>query len=243
MERDFGQRRLDEHCLGILGGMGPQATQVFYQRILDRTDANRDQEHIRALILSDTAIPDRTAAILSGRTATVRDRLVTDAKLLENAGCTLLAVPCNTSHYFAEDIQGAVHIPLLHMPRLAVARARELGHKKLAVLATRGTVKTGIYQRELDGVDLACWAPDEGIQSLVDAIIYDQIKAGEQGSRTDFAAIDKAIRKAGCDGAILGCTELSVYRAYHGLPEFYIDAMEVLAEGAITACGKRLREV
>ena len=75
------------------------------------------------------------------------------------------------------------------------------------------------------------------------SIIYDEIKRGEQGSWEKFAAIDRACRAAGCDGAILGCTELSVYRAYHGLPEFYIDAMDLLAEAAILACGKRLREV
>ncbi len=232
-----------EQRLGVLGGMGPQATQVFYQRVLDRTDAARDQEHLCALILSDTAMPDRTGAILSGNTDEVRARLIRDAKLLEAAGCTLLAIPCNTSHYFAADVEAAVSIPLLHMPRLAVARAAELGRKKTAILATEGTVRTGVYQREFDALGLPCWAPDEGVQALVTSIIYDEIKRGEQGSREKFAAIDRACRAAGCDGAILGCTELSVYRAYHGLPGYYIDAMELLAEQSILACGKRLREV
>ena len=100
-----------EQRLGVLGGMGPQATQVFYQRILDRTEASRDQEHLWTLILSDAAMPDRTEAILSGRVEAVRDRLVADARLLERAGCTLLAVPCNTSHYFAGEIEAAVSIP------------------------------------------------------------------------------------------------------------------------------------
>lgn len=232
-----------EQRLGVLGGMGPQATQVFYQRILDRTDAARDQEHLPALILSDAAMPDRTQAILSGHDDEVRTRLMADAKLLEQAGCTLLAVPCNTSHYFAADIQSAVSIPLLHMPRLAVQKAAELGRRQVAILATEGTVKTGVYQREFDALGLASWTPDEATQALVTSIIYDEIKRGEQGSREKFAAIDKACRAAGCDGAILGCTELSVYRAYHGLPGYYIDAMELLAEAAILACGKRLREV
>lgn len=232
-----------EHRLGVLGGMGPQATQVFYQRVLDRTDAAGDQEHLPALILSDTAMPDRTQAILSGQDGAVRDRLCADARLLERAGCTLLVIPCNTSHYFAAQIQEAVSIPLLHMPRLAVARAGELGRKKTAILATEGTVKTGVYQREFDAVGLESWTPDAATQDLVTSIIYDEIKRGEQGSREKFAAIDKALRANRCDGAILGCTELSVYRCYHGLPQFYIDAMELLAEQAILACGKRLREV
>lgn len=234
---------IKEHRLGVLGGMGPQATQVFYQRLLDRTDAARDQDHLCALILSDAAMPDRTEAILSGRGEEVYARLLQDAKLLENAGCDFLAIPCNTSHYFADRLQGEVSIPLLHMPRLAAERAKEIGRKKLAILATEGTVKTAIYQKECDAVGLQAWSPDEEIQALVTAIIYDEIKRGETGSREKFSAVDRACRAAGCDGAVLGCTELSVYRSYHGLPSYYLDAMDLLAEEAILRCGKQLREV
>ena len=113
--------------LGILGGMGPQATQVLYQWILDRTDADSDQEHVPAVILSDTSMPDRTEAILSGNTAEVKDRLIKDARLLQSCGCGCIAIPCNTSHYFWEDIQAAVDIPVLHMPRMAVEVLKEQG--------------------------------------------------------------------------------------------------------------------
>ncbi len=86
-------------------------------------------------------------------------------------------------------------------------------------------------------------APDAAIQALVMSIIYDEIKQGERGSREKFAAIDKAMRQAGCDCAILACTELSVFRTYHNLPPFYVDAMEVLAETAVTRCGYQLRTI
>lgn len=234
---------MSETRLGVVGGMGPQATQIFYQRILDRTDADRDQDHLSALIFSDTAMPDRTEAILGGREEEVYARLLRDARLLEGCGCAVLAIPCNTSHYFADRLQSELTIPLLHMPRLTVERIKALGRKKVAILATQGTVKTGVYQRECDAAGLDCWAPEPDVQALVTSIIYDEIKAGETGSREKFTAIDRACRAAGCDGAVLGCTELSVYRAYHGLPEFYTDAMDVLVEAAILACGKQLRQV
>ena len=101
--------------LGILGGMGPQATNTFYQFIIERTDAQTDQEHVDALILSDSQMPDRTAAILSGGAAreAVLQRLTADARLLEQAGCTVIAVPCNTSHFFLDQVQQEIGVPIL----------------------------------------------------------------------------------------------------------------------------------
>jgi aspartate racemase len=223
--------------------MGPQATQIFYQRILDRTDAGCDQEHLPALILSDTEMPDRTAALLSGAGESVYQRLLADAKLLEGCGCSVLAIPCNTSHYFADRLQAQLAIPLIHMPRETVATLAAAGKKRVGILATDGTVQTGVYQRECERAGIQGVAPGPDTQKLVMSVIYDEIKHGETGSREKFAAIDQAIRAMGCDAAILGCTELSVYRAYHGLPDFYLDAMEVLVERCILACGKKLRAV
>ena len=82
-----------------------------------------------------------------------------------------------------------------------------------------------------------------GYPVVVMSIIYDEIKKGETGSREKFGEIDAYLRQAGCDCAILGCTELSVYRSLHSLPPYYIDAMEILAEQAILRCGKALRNV
>ena len=229
--------------LGILGGMGPQATQIFYQRILDRTDAECDQEHLPTLILSDTEMPDRTAAILSGQGESVYRRLLEDARLLEREGCTAIAIPCNTSHYFVDELQKELNTPILHMVRETCKVLSRRGCKRVGILATDGTIQTRTYQKECSSQGFEAVAPGEETQKLVMSIIYDEIKKGEKGSREKFAAIDRALRAAECDAAILGCTELSVYRVYHGLPDFYVDAMEVLVERAVLTCGKRLRTV
>ena len=229
--------------LGILGGMGPQATQIFYQRILDRTDAERDQEQLPTLILSDTEMPDRTAAILSGEGDRVYRRLLEDAQLLERNGCTAIAIPCNTSHYFADELQTQLNVPIIHMVRETCKVLAKQGCKRVGILATDGTIQTQTYQKECAAQGFEGVAPDEATQKLVMSIIYDEIKKGEKGSREKFAAIDRALRTLNCDAAILGCTELSVYRVYHGLPDFYIDALEVLVEQSILTCGKRLRTV
>ena len=232
-----------EQKLGVLGGMGPQATQVFYQFVLDRTDAVRDQDHLPALILSDTKVPDRTRAILSGETEELYQRLLGDARLLARCGCTAIAIPCNTSHYFVDRLQGEVEVPILHMIRETARELARQGKMRPGILATDGTIQTGLYQKECAAVGMEAVAPDPESQKLVMSIIYDEIKQGEQGSREKFAQIDRSIRRAGCDCAILACTELSVFSTYHNLPPFYLDAMAVLAERAVTMCGYPLRTI
>ena len=229
--------------LGVLGGMGPQATQMFYQFVLDRTAAAADQEHLPAVILSDTGMPDRTAAILSGDTEGLYRRLLEDARLLERCGCTALAIPCNTSHFFVDRLQDETVVPILHMIRETAAALAAQGKKRPGILATDGTIQTGLYQKECAAVGLEAVAPGESAQRLVMSVIYDEIKQGEKGSRDKFAKIDKAVREAGCDCAILACTELSVFSTYHPLPPFYVDAMMVLAERAVELCGYPLRAI
>ena len=232
-----------EPKLGVLGGMGPQATQVFYQYVLDHTDASCDQEHLPTLILSDTLMPDRTKAILSGNTEPVYERLLRDAKLLESCGCTAIAIPCNTSHYFVDRIQESISVPIIHMIRETANYLLQQGKRRPGILATDGTIQSGLYQKECSALGLEAVAPPPEIQKVVMSVIYDEIKRGEQGSREKFLQIDRALRAMGCDCAILACTELSVFRTYHPMPSFYVDAMQVLADLSIVRCGKQLRSI
>ena len=234
---------MPQYRLGVLGGMGPQATNTFYQFIIDRTDAHSDQGHVNALILSDSGMPDRTSAILSGRTEGVYRRLLADARLLEQAGCTVIAVPCNTSHYFLDRIQQEVGVPILHMIR-ETARARAAqGKKRPGILATDGTIQTGLYQKEFSAFGIEAVVPSPEAQDLVMSLIYDDIKAGRDGDPQKFAAIHRDLEKQGCDCGVLACTELSVFAAQHHLPAFYTDAMAVLAERSVQACRKPLRDI
>ncbi|MCI9466195.1 MAG: aspartate/glutamate racemase family protein [Ruminiclostridium sp.] len=228
------------HILGILGGMGPQASNTFYQRIIARTDAQRDQDHLRLLLWSDAAIPDRTAGILSGQEGPVYDALLRGIQLLTAAGCTLIAIPCNTSHYFVPRLQKETPVPILHMIQETAAAVKETGAERVGVLATDGTIQTGLYQTALEAVGCTAVTPPPGLQKTVMSLIYDDIKSGKPGDEAKFAALDRFLHHAGCGCAILGCTELSVYREQAKLPPYYIDAMEVLAQQAILRCGKAL---
>lgn len=229
--------------LGILGGMGPQATLVFYQRILALTAAGTDQEHIPTLIWSDTAIPDRTAAILSGNTQTVFERLLDGVKRLEREGCGAVAIPCNTAHYFADALQARLGIPLVNMVALTAAEAARRGWRKVGLLATDGTLQTGIYHRALAAAGLEAAVPTPEHQALIMSVIYDEIKAGKPGSPEKFDAAAQDLKTQGCDGTVVACTELSTYRQSHPQDPWYADALDVLAREVIAVCGYPLRNV
>ena len=236
---------MNEHRLGIIGGMGPQATNTFYQYIIDRTDARSDQEHVNALILSDCQMPDRTGAILGSEAdrETVYQRLLADARLLEQCGCTVLAVPCNTSHFFLDRVQEQIGIPILHMIRESARALTAQGLKRPGILATDGTIHTGLYQKEFAAFGIQAVTPSPEAQKLVMSLIYDDVKAGRPGDPDKFAAIHRDLEDQGCDCGVLACTELSVFANQHHLSRFYTDAMAVLAERAVQACGRPLRQI
>ena len=231
--------------LGVIGGMGPQATNTFYQYIIDRTDARTDQEHLSVLIFSDCAMPDRTAAILGTQAQKdeVYERLLSDARMLEGAGCTAIAVPCNTSHYFLDRVQEQISIPIIHMIRETARLLVSQGKKRPGILATDGTIQTGLYQKEFAALGVYAAAPRPAAQKQVMSLIYDDIKAGKAGDPEKFTAFTKDLVEQGCDCAVLACTELSVFAYQHHLSPFYTDAMAVLAQRSIEACHKPLRAV
>ena len=229
--------------LGVIGGMGPLATQLFYKRIIEKTDAKYDSDHIDMIILSHASIPDRTNAIKSGDTHKVFGALLGDAKMLEKNGVDAIAIPCNTSHFFWKPLQAEVEIPVINMVRRTIERIKENNPKvrKIGILATDGTLYTGIYRHECERLGLECIEPSEEIQRIVMDIIYKQIKAGEKGNLDDFIKIDSFLKNKGCDATVLACTELSCFRENHNLDDFYVDAMDVLCEEAIVICGGKLK--
>lgn len=228
--------------LGVIGGMGPLATCLFYQWMVERTEADRDQDHIPMILLSHCTMPDRTAALLGGRGEEVFSLLLEDALHLERDGAAAIAIPCNTSHFFADRLQAALRIPLLNMVRETVKAMSARGARRVGILATDGTIQTGIYQAECRRAGIEAVAPSPAAQKMVTHMIYEEIKKGLPGSPALFAAIQRELRERGCDGVILACTELSCFAAGRLLPPEYVDAMEILVETSILACGGKLRK-
>ena len=231
-----------EHPIGIIGGMGPMASQLFYKMVTEHTAAERDQDHIDLILLSDASMPDRTAAILSGQYEGPYEQLLSDARLLEKCGCTAIAITCNTAHFFADMIADKIGIPILHMIReTAAALAGRCPGGVVGVMATDGTVQTGLYQKALTERGLTPWTPPAEIQKEVMHQIYDRVKKGLPCDQESWTRIEAAYRRAGCAAVVLACTELSVIKADEGLGDWYVDPMETLARKVIETAGKTYR--
>lgn len=223
--------------LGILGGLGPAASCYLYQMLIDHTPAVRDQDHIDIVISSRASTPDRTAFIVGESKDDPFLVMEQDGKSLVAYGATVLAIPCNTAHYFYDRLAAALPVPVLNMPRLTVAAAKAAGCKKLGILATDGTLLAGTYQLMCGEADVEYAAPSPEHQRGVMTVIYDQIKQGQRADMALFNAAADDLKRQGCDMAVLGCTELSLVKRDEKLGSFFIDSTEVLCKNALLACG------
>ena len=223
--------------LGILGGLGPMATVYFYEMLTRHTKATRDQDHIDVIINSRATTPDRTSYILGESNENPFDIMAADAARLVTFGADIIAIPCNTAHYFYDRLNESIEIPILNMVEETVLFAKE-NCKKVGILATSGTIETRTYQRVCDRLDLAYAVPSAKKQADVMDLIYADIKQGKPADRQKFDAVVEELKAEGCGRVILGCTELSLIKRDEKLGDFYIDSMEVLAKNAILAFGK-----
>lgn len=221
-----------EKVIGILGGMGPLATVELFKRIVLKTPAKKDQDHPRIIIYNNPKIPDRTAYIL-GKGENPLPELIDSAKKLEKWGADFIIMPCNTAHYFADEIQKAIKIPLINMVEETAEYIKTLNLKKVGLLATDGTIKGMVYHNALlkRGIEIA--VPDKnGQRELMDAI-YEGIKAGNlEWGREKMLEIAKKLEKRG-EGLIAGCTEVSVVLRQEDFDIPLIDPMDVIAEKAV----------
>lgn len=229
--------KTEKKIVGVIGGMGPLATVDLYRKIVEHTLADCDQAHVRTIIDSNTNIPDRTAALLSGGESPVRE-LQSSARLLERAGAQVLVMPCHTAHCFYDEVQAAVQVPVLNMIQLTVQELKRRGVARAGLLATDGAVQSGIYQRHFEGSGIELLLPDpEGQAALMD-MIYSGVKAGRSDyDTTAVRTVLDRLMDAGAQTLILGCTELPPAFEMYGLDYPNLDPTLTLALAAITASG------
>lgn len=230
--------------IGILGGMGPLATADLLIKIVTMTKADCDNEHIRIFVDDNSAIPDRTAAILSGGDDPVPEML-SALRNLEKCGADCIIMPCNTAHYFLPRLAAMTETPFLNVLTVTAKRCAELfPGKTAAILATSGALATGLYQDALDAEGLAYLVPDQQEQKVLMHLIYDLVKASlplhpEAALWRDLLA---GLRSRGADYFILGCTELPIVASTLEEEGPFIDPTSELARAAILYCGYEVKE-
>lgn len=229
-------------ALGIVGGMGPEATLDLFGKVIRHTDASCDAEHIRVYIDCHTGVPDRTRAILDGGESPV-PYIAESVEKLSAMGAELLLIPCNTSHYYYDEIAALSPVPVMHMIRITAEALKAEGVTRVGILATDGTLRSGVYQRELATCGIGSVCPEGEDQAAVMQLIYDGIKAN--APTFDTTAVKKVLdklRQNGAERIVLGCTELPVAFARYGIDASdAVDATDILAQAAVVAAGYPLK--
>ena len=227
----------EKKMLGIIGGLGPMASVCFSELLVLHTHATRDQDHIDFLLSSRASIPDRTAFIVGRSDESPLPALITEAKRLTAAGAEVIAIPCNSSHYFYDELIKETDAEILNMPGETARFCRHLGLGKVGVLATEGTVYAGIYRKALEGEGVEYMTCSKEEQSFITETIYGHVKQGREPDYGRFLSIARGLIDAGCEAVILGCTELSCIEREVVSDIRFIDPMYVLAAKCITLCG------
>lgn len=227
--------------IGIIGGMGPLATCDLMKKIIENTEATCDQDYPRICVDCNTNIPDRTAAIL-GQGKDPCPEMIKSAIRLQCIGADVLIVSCNTAHYFLENVEKCVDIPILHMPRETAKELAKQGVRKAALLATNGTIQCGLYDQELNKQGIDCIHPNTEDQQMIMSIIYDYVKAGKPYKCVEkIRAMQDRLANQGVEKLILGCTELPIAFAQWDTLIPTIDPTDVLARSAIRYANYNLK--
>ncbi len=235
---------MEEKSLGVIGGMGPKATAVFYEKVIENTTAHKDQDHIDMIILNHATLPDRTKTILENQEDNFLKLVHQDIKLLEYAGVANIAIPCNTAHFFYEKMEKMTQINIINMVEETIRSIYMKYGKdsKVGILATSGTISSRIYEVGCSKYNMHLHAPTDDQQDRIMKIIYTDIKGELDVDPTEIEnIINDLILKENCSCVIIACTELSCIPLNTEVTKYCIDAMDVLVKRSIELSGKNVK--
>ena len=218
--------------IGVLGGLGPEATVDFFARLVHSTSAEKDQQHLHIVIDDNPQIPDRSDFIIGkGRDPT--PELIQTAKNLEKAGADLISIPSATTHYFYPQITKSVTVTVLNLigETLNYTLEKMPGIKAVGLLATDGCVRAGLYQNEFSKKGVKVIAPTQESQERAMRAIID-IKAGKEANEGELQQVLSELGDGGAEAVILGCTEFCF--GFKGTPPVpAINSSQALAEATL----------
>ncbi|MCX4304375.1 MAG: amino acid racemase [Acetatifactor sp.] len=223
--------------LGVIGGLGPMATVYFLQLLTCMTQAETDQQHLEILVHSRPQIPDRTDFILGKSSRDPFPEMTEVGRGLARQGAELLAMPCITAHYFQSRLEEAIGVPVINAIEETAACLREHQISRAGILATDGTIESGLFQEKFREYGIEAVIPGEESQTKVMHLIYRNVKAGREVEIPLFEQVSRELFRGGAQVILLGCTELSLIKRDYPLRSGYLDVMEVLARKAVLSCG------
>ena len=222
--------------VGVLGGMGPEATIDFMAKVVALTPAARDQDHVPMLVDNNCRVPDRQEAMRSGDSAAVRGALATMAERLEEMGADFLVMPCNTAHAFVEDAAATVDIPLVSIIDATVEAALEAtrGVQQIGLLATDACLNAGVYDAAAQARGLTLVTPDPAAQEQLMSLIF-RVKAGETDDaiRDGMMAVARQLIDAGAAALVGGCTEIPLVLRPTDVSVPFVSSTEALARRTV----------
>ena len=232
-----------KEIVGILGGMGPEATLDLFSKIVKGSKVKKDQDHLRILVDNHPQIPDRTLAI-QGKGPSPLPKLLQSARLLERAGADFIVIPCITAHHFFTPLQRKIKIPILHIlnETSAYIQTQLKEVDTIGILATTGTVEAGLFQKAFANTDMELIFPaPEAQKKYVMEAIYGRegIKAigPSENSKRLILKVSEQLMMRGAQALVAGCTEIPLVLKDGDLPIPIIDLLSVLASAAIKRAG------
>ncbi|MGK0442671.1 MAG: aspartate racemase [Pseudohongiellaceae bacterium] len=224
-----------KRTIGILGGMGPEATVLLMSRIIDMTTAEDDADHVPMIIDNNTQVPSRIKALIEKKGTNPGPVLANMAKQLEAYGARALAMPCNTAHCYAPDIEQAVRVPFLNMIELSLAQitSMQLTHFRVGILGSPAVKITGLFDKIFNKKGIECIYPDDQ-ERMLDAIKALKKDKQNGSAKTTLTSAANELSAKNVDAILIACSEFSLIA--HVVPETIccIDTIDVLAAAIIT---------
>jgi len=227
--------------IGVLGGMGPEATLLFFKKILANTNASRDQDHARLVIFNDPQIPERLPAI-EDQGESPLPMMIKGLLSLKSAGANFAVIPCVTAHYFLPQLKEKSILPVISIIEATISYIKENYAliNCVGLMAALGTIRTGLFQRELAKKKISTLISEESDLQKVQNNIF-AIKNTAFGNRKrikrELIKIGQKLIKKGAQGIIIGCTELPIILTPDCFDVPTFDVLDILARAALQKAG------
>jgi aspartate racemase len=236
----MAQMKEDRPRLGIIGGMGSVAAAYFFKRLIELTPSTTDQGYIETFVHNNTQVPDRTAGILYGQPSPLPE-LKRSVEILNSHEVGYIVLACMTSHYFIPQLQEHSRAEILDGIALTAERCRELGLKRVGVIASTGAITLGLFQKQLKKLDIEALVlnPQDQEHYFTEPIYAEWgIKSGFVTGRPKERLIQGALRllDGGAEAIVAGCSELPLVFNAEEFSVPLVDTIDVILETAIQNC-------